>query len=97
MDSKSDNIHCPICLEEIMNQMIIKLKVCDHRFCKNCFDGLLIHHRNKCPICNNEFIDYEEHEGNNIGYKSLTIEEFERISSNKKNLETYLNGILSFI
>jgi hypothetical protein len=97
MDSKEDNKYCPICYEEIINQKKIKITLCQHYFCGTCFEGLLNHHRNKCPICNKEFIEYQLEDETGIQNMNLTQEEFDRISENKKNLESYLNGIFNFI
>lgn len=97
MDSKEDNKKCPICYEEILNHKRIKIILCQHYFCGDCFEGLLNHHKNKCPICNTEFIEYQLEDETGSYNKNLTQEEFERISENKKNLESYLNGIFTFI
>ena len=45
---------CPICLEEIENDQIIKTLSCDHKLHFNCFKKFVCHNNNffvDCPMC----------------------------------------------
>ena len=50
---KKNNYKCPICLCENINKTLklVKLKHCNHIFCKNCIDNWIIKDKKSCPIC----------------------------------------------
>ena len=51
VDGKSGCIDCPVCLEETMDNIILK---CKHGICFNCFNSIK---KNKCPICREDIDD----------------------------------------
>lgn len=66
---------CPICFDEIRQQMALALVPCGHVFCTTCIDGYLIRirrtQRPTCPLCRQFlrrgrtlrlYITYSEHE-----------------------------------
>ena len=51
VDGKSGCIDCPVCLEETMDNIILK---CKHGICYNCFNAIK---KNECPICREDIDD----------------------------------------
>jgi hypothetical protein len=49
----SHSLLCPVCLEKNVNCF---LKTCGHTFCLKCLNTL---RQQKCPMCRNEFDNYE--------------------------------------
>ena len=49
LDDLKKNIECPICME-IINTGDLQLSNCGHKYCKKCFDRILVD-SNKCAIC----------------------------------------------
>ena len=47
---ETSNLICPICQDNIMED-IVKFKVCSHILHKKCSKKFLLHYINKCPIC----------------------------------------------
>ena len=90
MDLNEEN--CPICLNQIDKHSKILIALCDHCLCVNCFNDLLLNQFNKCPICFKEFFDFDVYLQDKIERKSLTQEEVERVYTNKKKYESFLNG-----
>ena len=41
---------CPICLESLVENDLLKINVCDHIFCNACISQWLSKHKN-CPMC----------------------------------------------
>lgn len=90
------NEKCPICLEEMEGDDVIRLR-CMHLFHKDCFGQLLIHRDKyysfiKCPICRTETdvegdVDYVEINDYNKSQKNIS-------NINKKELEDAFDEFL---
>lgn len=46
-----NNTGCCICLEEFINNDVIKLLPCGHGFHRSCIDQWLFNNSNQCPVC----------------------------------------------
>lgn len=102
-EKSKNNEQCPICLEELEGDDVIRLR-CMHLFHKDCFGQLLIHRNQdysfiKCPICRTETdvegdVDYIEIPNYNISQKKTSIvnkKELELIFNEFLDLQEYLN------
>ena len=47
---ESSNLLCPICLDNLTDNLV-KFKICTHILHKKCAHNFLLHYMNQCPIC----------------------------------------------
>ena len=72
-------VNCPICLLAVSKDNV-SLLPCKHEICSNCIKEF-VHYSNKCPICNKDFLNFQDKEE----IHELTKEELDDISQNKKD------------
>ena len=84
-----DNIleECPVCYNE--TNCNIKIKKCNHVFCKNCSKTWFTKHKNTCPICRTNIIEIDEEDNNmKTGYSNYTEQtefQYQNLNDNESN------------